>query len=37
MDNKSDYRTNIIGAGEVGCAIPVDMDKSAIHKTNSFF
>ncbi len=37
MDNKSDYRTNIIGAGEVGCAISVDMDKSAIHKTNSFF
>lgn len=37
MDKTSDYRPNIIGAGEVGCAISVDMDKDAIHKTNSLF
>ena len=37
MDNNSDYRTNIIGAGKVGCAISVDMDENAVHKTNSFF
>ena len=37
MDRNSNNRTNIIGAGEVGCAISVDMDKDAIHKTNSFF
>lgn len=37
MDKKSDYRTNIIGAGETGLAITVDMDKDTIHKTNSFF
>lgn len=34
MDKTSGYRTNIIGAGEVGCAITVDMDRDAIHKTN---
>ncbi len=37
MDKKSVYRTNIIGAGEVGSAISVDMDKNSIHKTNSIF
>ncbi|MCE3201694.1 class I SAM-dependent methyltransferase [Paenibacillus sonchi] len=36
MDNNT-VRTNIIGAGEVGSAISVDMDKNAIHKTNSIF
>ncbi|QQZ60463.1 class I SAM-dependent methyltransferase [Paenibacillus sonchi] len=36
MDNNT-VRTNIIGAGEVGRAISVDMDKNAIHKTNSSF
>lgn len=34
MDKDSGYRTNIIGAGEVGCAISVEMDKNAIHRTN---
>ncbi|WP_379131040.1 class I SAM-dependent methyltransferase [Paenibacillus sp. sgz500958] len=37
MGNTSVYRTNIIGAGEVGSAISVDMDKNAIHQTNSIF
>ncbi|KWX85436.1 hypothetical protein AMQ83_24740 [Paenibacillus riograndensis] len=36
MDNNT-FRTNIIGAGEVGRAISADMDKNAIHKTNSSF
>lgn len=30
-------RTNIIGAGEVGCAISVEPDKDAIHRTNTGF
>lgn len=37
MDKNSGYRTNIIGAGEVGSAITVEMDKNSIHKTNSIF
>ena len=37
MDKNSVYRTNIIGAGEVGVAISVDMDKNVVHKTNSLF
>lgn len=37
MDKNSVYRTNIIGAGEVGSAISVDMDKNVIHETNSLF
>ena len=37
MDKNSVYRTNIIGAGEVGSAISVDMDKKSIHNTNSIF
>lgn len=37
MDKNFVYRTNIIGAGEVGCAISVDMDKDTVHKTNSLF
>jgi len=37
MDKNSVYRTNIIGAGEIGAAISVDMDKNAIHKTNTLF
>lgn len=36
MDKNSVQRTNIIGGSEVG-AISVDMDKSAVHKTNSLF
>lgn len=37
MDNRSVNRTNIIGAGEVGSAITIDMDKSSIHQTNRTF
>lgn len=37
MDKNSDYRTNIIGSGEVECAISVDMDKDTVYKTNIFF
>ncbi|GIP25867.1 hypothetical protein J23TS9_09970 [Paenibacillus sp. J23TS9] len=37
MDKSSVYRTNIIGGGEVGRAITVDMDKNSIHQTNSIF
>jgi len=37
MDKNSVYRTNVIGAGEVGVAVTVDMDKNVIHKTNSLF
>lgn len=37
MNKNSNYRPNIIGAGEVGCAISVDMDKHTIHETNSIF
>jgi hypothetical protein len=36
MDKSSVYRTNIVGGSEV-VAISVDMDKSAIHETNSLF
>ncbi|WP_242954160.1 helix-turn-helix domain-containing protein [Clostridium puniceum] len=37
MKKNPNHRTNIIGAGEVGYAISVDMDKNNIHKTNSSF
>lgn len=37
MKKDPNHRTNIIGAGEVGYAISVDMDKNEIHKTNSSF
>ncbi|WP_419884588.1 class I SAM-dependent methyltransferase [Paenibacillus sp. B-A-8] len=37
MNKNSIYRPNIIGAGEVGSAISVDMDKNVIHETNSLF
>ncbi len=37
MGKNSDCRTNIIGAGEVGSAVSVDMDKNSIHKINSVF
>lgn len=37
MDKNSGYRTNVIGAGEVGVAISVDMDTNSIHETNSLF
>ncbi|RCX19722.1 methyltransferase family protein [Fontibacillus phaseoli] len=37
MDKNSVYRTNVIGAGEVGRAVSVDMDNDSIHKTNVTF
>lgn len=37
MGKNSVYRTNVIGAGEVGVAMSVDMKKDVVHKTNSFF
>lgn len=37
MDKNFGTRTNIIGAGEVGSAISVDMDKHSVYKTNSFY
>jgi AraC-like DNA-binding protein/SAM-dependent methyltransferase len=37
MKKDPNHRTNIIGAGEVGYAISIDMDKSNIHQTNSSF
>ncbi|MET3292516.1 UNVERIFIED_CONTAM: ubiquinone/menaquinone biosynthesis C-methylase UbiE [Brevibacillus sp. OAP136] len=37
MDKNSVNRTNIIGAGEVGVSISIDMDKHVVHKTNSLF
>ncbi|WP_054955222.1 class I SAM-dependent methyltransferase [Paenibacillus dakarensis] len=37
MDKNPLYKTNIIGAGEVGSAISVDMDKDSVYKTNSSY
>lgn len=37
MDKNTVIRTNVIGAGEVGVAVSVDMDKNVIHQTNSLF
>jgi len=37
MSKNGVNRSNIIGAGEVGRAISVDMDKNAVYKTNSFY
>jgi ubiquinone/menaquinone biosynthesis C-methylase UbiE len=37
MDKNSGHRTNVIGAGEVGVAVSVDMEKNSIHETNSLF
>lgn len=37
MKKNPNHRTNIIGAGEVGYAISVDMDKDNIHKMNRSF
>ncbi|WP_310833165.1 class I SAM-dependent methyltransferase [Paenibacillus pedocola] len=37
MVKESVYRTNVIGAGAVGSAVTVEMDKHSIHKTNSIF
>lgn len=37
MEKDSNQRANIIGAGETGCAISIDMDKDTVHKTNEVF
>jgi len=37
MDKTSDYRPNIIGAGEVSGAISVEMNENMIHEINSIF
>lgn len=37
VNKKPKGKTNIIGAGEVGYAMSVDMDKDNIHKTNREF
>lgn len=37
MGGDSGQRTNIIGAGEAGCAVSVEMDRDMIHETNSIF
>ncbi|MFL1673154.1 class I SAM-dependent methyltransferase [Paenibacillus dendritiformis] len=37
MDKNSVYRTNIIGAGEVGSATSIDMDQNSVYLTNSFY
>ncbi|MCG8578756.1 MAG: methyltransferase domain-containing protein [Bacteroidales bacterium] len=37
VEKNSNQRTNIIGAGEVGYAISIDMDKANVHKTNELF
>ena len=37
MKRNPNHRTNIIGAGEIGYAISVGMDKNNIHKINSSF
>lgn len=37
MNKSSAYRTNVIGAGEVGVTSSVDMDENIVHKTNSLF
>lgn len=37
VEMNKNYRPNIIGAGEVGVALSLDMDRDAIHQTNSLF
>jgi len=37
MDKNSVNRTNIIGAGEIGRVISIDMDKETVHQTNNLF
>ena len=37
VEKNTGNRMNIIGAGEVGCAISVNMDNNKIHKTNISF
>ncbi|MDR2933106.1 MAG: methyltransferase domain-containing protein [Oscillospiraceae bacterium] len=37
MDRDSKRWTNIIGPGETGYAVSIDMDRDSIHETNSLF
>lgn len=37
VERDVNQRTNIIGAGEVGYAVSVDLNRETIHKTNKFF
>lgn len=37
VNKDANYRANIIGAGEVGYAVSVEMDKDTVHKTNELF
>lgn len=37
MNKNSVYSPNIIGAGEVGSATSIGMDKNTVYKTNSFY
>lgn len=37
MDKGSAHSTNIIGAGEVGSAVSVEMDINEVHETNSYY
>lgn len=37
VERDVNQRTNIIGAGEVGYAVSVDLNKETIHKTNKLF
>lgn len=37
VEKDSNQRANIIGAGEVGYAVSVDMEEDTVHKTNELF
>lgn len=37
VNKDANYRANIIGAGEVGYAVSVEMDKDTVHMTNELF
>lgn len=37
LEKDASHRTNIIGAGEVGVAISVELDKEKVHATNESF
>ncbi len=37
MDKNPVHKPNVIGAGEVGHANSVDLDKNSVYETNSFY
>jgi len=37
MDKNTVYKKSIIGGSEIDCAVSLDMDKGAVHKTNTAF